>query len=70
MEAARAAQFKANKLIEVILKFGVVCSVKEMLQMIGYDCGYQVYPQKRFTEEERKAFQDALKAIRYEEEYL
>lgn len=70
MEAAREAQFKANKLIEVILKFGVVCSVKEMLQMIGYDCGYQVYPQKRFTEEERKAFRDALKAIRYEEEYL
>ena len=70
MEAARAAQFKANKLIEIILKFGVVCSVKDMLQMIGYDCGYQVYPQKRFTEEEQKAFHDALKAIRYEEEYL
>ena len=43
---------------------------KDALAMIGFDCGYQVYPQKRFTEEEQKAFRDALKAIRYEEEYL
>lgn len=70
METARAAQFKANKLIEILLKFGVVCGIKDMLDMIGYDCGEQVYPQKRFTEEERAAFRAALKAIRYEEEYL
>ena len=70
METARAAQFKANKLIEILLKFGVVCGIKDMLGMIGYDCGEQVYPQKRFTEEERAAFRAALKAIRYEEEYL
>ena len=69
-ETARAAQFKANKLIEILLKFGVVCGIKDMLGMIGYDCGEQVYPQKRFTEEERAAFRAALKAIRYEEEYL
>ena len=70
METAQAAQFKANKLIEILLKFGVVCGIKDMLGMIGYDCGEQVYPQKRFTEEERAAFRAALKAIRYEEEYL
>lgn len=70
METARADQFKANKLIEILLKFGVVCGIKDMLGMIGYDCGEQVYPQKRFTEEERAAFRAALKAIRYEEEYL
>ena len=70
LETARAAQFKANKLIEILLKFGVVCGIKDMLGMIGYDCGEQVYPQKRFTDEERTAFRAALKAIRYEEEYL
>ena len=68
--AAQAAQFKANKLIEVLIKFGVVCSIKDALEMIGYDVGYQVYPQKRFTAEEQQAFRAALKAIRYEEEYL
>jgi N-acetylneuraminate lyase len=67
---AQAAQFKANKLIEVLLKFGVVVGIKDILAELGYDCGYQVYPQKRFTDEERTAFHEALKAIRYEEEYL
>lgn len=70
MAAAQAAQFKANKLIELLIKFGVVCGIKDILAMIGYDCGYQVYPQKRFTDEERTAFHQALKEIRFEEEYL
>ena len=68
--AAQQAQFQANRLIEVLLKFGVVCGIKDILDMLGYDVGFQVYPQKRFTDEERQAFRDALKKIRYEEEYL
>lgn len=39
LEAARAVQFKVNKLIEVLIKFGVVCGVKDLLEMIGYDVG-------------------------------
>lgn len=70
IEAAQAAQFKANKLIEILLKFGVVVGIKDALEMIGYDCGYQVYPQKRFTAEEQAAFRAALKSINYEEEYI
>ena len=69
-EAAQAAQFKANKLIEILLKFGVVVGIKDALSMLGYDCGYQVYPQKRFNADEQKAFREALRAIRYEEEYI
>ncbi len=68
--AAQKAQFQANRLIAILLKFGVCCGVKDMLDMLGYDCGYQVYPQKRFTSEERAAFRAALKEIRFEEEYL
>lgn len=67
---AQEAQFKANRLIEVLLKFGVVVGIKDILEMIGYDCGYQVYPQKRFTAEEQAAFRAALKEINYEEEYI
>lgn len=70
MESARAAQYKANKLIEILLKFGVVCGIKDILGTLGYDAGYQVYPQKRFTGEEREDFRKALKGIRFEEEYL
>ena len=67
---AQEAQFKANRLIEVLLKFGVVVGIKDILEMIGYDCGYQVYPQKRFTAEEQAAFHAAMKEINYEEEYI
>jgi N-acetylneuraminate lyase len=70
MASAQAAQFKANKLIEILIKFGVVCSLKEVLAMLGYDCGNQVYPQKRFTDEERAGLHEALREIRFEEEYL
>ena len=70
MEKARAAQYQANKLIEILIKFGVVCGVKEILNELGYQCGYQVYPQKRFDEEERRAFRQALDDIRYFETYL
>ena len=67
---AQEAQFKANRLIEVLIKFGVVVGIKDALEMLGFDCGYQVYPQKRFTAEEQAAFRQALKDINYEEEYI
>ena len=68
--AAQQWQFKTNRLIEVILRFGVQPTLKEMLGYLGYDCGYCVYPQKRLTEEERGQLFEALKAIDYEREYL
>lgn len=70
LAAAQESQFKANKLIAVLLKFGVVCGIKDMLDMLGYDCGYQVYPQKRFSDEEQSAFRAALKELNFEAEYL
>ena len=70
LAAAQSAQFKANRLIEILIRFGVVCSIKEILSMIGYDCGYQVYPQKRFASEEREALRQALRGIHFEEAYL
>jgi len=68
--AAQQVQFKVNKLIEVLIKFGVVCGVKDLLEMIGYDVGYSVYPSKRFTAEEQAAFRAAVKALNYEQEYI
>ena len=70
IEGARQAQYKANRLIEVIIRFGVQASLKEMLGMLGYDCGFCVYPQKRLSDEERQGLRDALKAMHYEKEYL
>jgi len=70
MDIARATQYKANKVIEILLQYGVGVGIKDILQMIGLDCGYTVYPSKRFTTEEQAAFRAALKALRFEEEYL
>jgi len=70
MAAAQEAQFQANKLIALLLKFGVVCGTKDILDMLGFDCGYQVYPQKRFGDAEREAFHAALKELRFEELYI
>lgn len=70
MAAAQQAQFQANKLIALLLKFGVVCGVKDILEMLGFDCGYQVYPQKRFSADEQAAFRTALKELRFEETYI
>ena len=70
IEGARQAQYKANRLIEVIIRFGVQASLKEMLGMLGYDCGYCVYPQKRLSDEERQGLKKALDEMDYEREYL
>lgn len=70
IEAAQAAQFKANKVIALLLKFGVGNGCKDMLDMLGYDPGYSVYPQKRFKDDEREAFHAALKELNFEEEYI
>jgi len=67
---AQELQFKANKLIDILIKFGVVCGIKDALAYVGYDCGYQVYPQKRFDEDEQKAFRKALDGIDFANEYF
>ncbi len=68
--AAQEAQFKADKLIDLIIECDVVCSVKDILCMLGFNCGEQVYPQHRFTDDERAYFRSKLKELRYEEEYI
>jgi len=69
-EAAQAAQFKANKVIELLLKFGVVAGIEDALNMIGFDCGQMARPQKGLTDEARAAYRAALKELNYEQEYL
>ncbi len=68
--AAQRGQDKANRLIDVILRYGVQPSLKEILARAGFDCGCCVYPQKRLTDEERAGLMAALDAMDYEREYL
>jgi Dihydrodipicolinate synthase/N-acetylneuraminate lyase len=67
---AQKVQFKINKLIQVLLKYGVLNGIKDALEMLGYDVGYCTYPMKRFTTAEQESFREQLKEIRYVEEYV
>lgn len=69
---AREVQFKANKMIDLLLSFngGCLAAVKATLNELGYETGYQVYPQKRLNDEEMARLRKELKELHYEEEYL
>lgn len=71
LQKAREIQFKANKMIDLLLSIGGGCiaTVKEALRYIGYETGYTVYPGKRLSDEEKKIFIKGLKELHYEEEY-
>ncbi|MCL2299615.1 MAG: dihydrodipicolinate synthase family protein [Firmicutes bacterium] len=60
LEEARAAQLQANRIIEVLLEYGVLPGIKEMLSLLGFDMGYCTPPLKRFSGDERAAFFDRL----------
>lgn len=70
LAGAQAAQFKANRLIEVIIRFGVQASLKEILGRLGFDCGYCVYPQKRLDADEKAQLFAALDELNYDQAYL
>lgn len=70
LAAAQRAQFKANRLIEVLLRFGPVPTVKVMLGWMGYNCGHCTPPLKRLDGEEEAALRQALDELAFESEYL
>ena len=70
MSAAQENQFKANRLIAVLLKYGVLASMKEMLSIMGFDAGFCTFPLKRLTADESAGLRKDLKILRFEEKYL
>lgn len=50
--SAQDMQYKVNRIIKIMIKYGVVRSGKAVLRMKGFDAGYPVFPQRRLTEEE------------------
>ncbi len=67
---AQELQYKANRLIGVMIRFGVQPALKETLAFMGYDCGKCVYPMRRLNDDERAGLRAALNDLRFEEEYL
>jgi len=70
IKRAQDAQFKVNKVIDIMLRYDAFTAVKDILEMIGFTVGYYTLPIKRFTKLEQESFRDELKKINFEKEYL
>lgn len=70
LQTAREAQFQVDHLIHVLVRYGVVPAVKEILNMLGYACGSCVAPAKRLSSGERSALRADLDALSFETVYL
>lgn len=66
LDEAREKQGKANELIEVMLKIGVMRAVKGILKIRGIDCGDCRLPFAPLSEPEMKLLRDAYDSIRRE----
>ena len=60
--AARALQFAANRIIAVLLRYGVIPGTKALLEQIGYHVGQGVLPMPPITGESARAMQRDLEA--------
>ena len=66
IETARQAQYKVNRLIVTMQKYGGIPAVKKILEFNGFDVGNCTYPLKRLTDSECAALKEDLKAIGYD----
>jgi N-acetylneuraminate lyase len=62
IEEAREVQTKANEIIKVLIKVGVMPGEKEILNMMGLDFGECRRPFKKINDEERELLKNVLKA--------
>ena len=63
MDKALAQQLKINRAIDLVIKYGVIPSVKLATSLMGFDVGTGTYPMTQMTAENSAAFVNALKEI-------
>ncbi len=56
-------QVRANQVTGVLFSFGFFGALKEVMRMLGFDCGKPRLPQLPFVEEKRDALRSELEAI-------
>jgi N-acetylneuraminate lyase len=61
IEEARACQYKANRIIRILFKFGTINSAKQAMRLIGYDCGINRGPLLIWPKETKKKFEKEIK---------
>lgn len=60
-------QSKANKVTEVLIDYGFMGAVTEVMRLLGFDCGRVRLPHFALKEEKREALQTALRSVEFEQ---
>ncbi len=63
VDQARRLQSQANRVIDAFIRHGGLPAVKEMMRMLGYDCGYCRRPFRRLSQDEVAALRADLDRI-------
>ncbi len=69
IEGARSTQYKVNKVTEILIKYGVIRSVKYVLSLDGIEAGDIAYPGSPLTDEEKKALVEELTNVGFFTDY-
>ncbi len=62
MKGALETQIKVNRIIDSMLKYEVIPSVKYAITLLGYNVGNAAYPMKVLTEKEKTLFEKEIRA--------
>lgn len=65
MDHARDMQYRINRVIRVLLRYGVTGSIKETFRMMGIEAGVAAFPGKRFSGEAAGELKRELDAAGY-----
>ena len=65
---AQETQFRINRVIEVILKYGCIPAIKEVYTAMGYEAGNVAYPGKRYSDDEKALLIRDMKAAGFKME--
>ena len=65
IRAAQEQQYKINRVVTLIIKYGVIRSIKYILTLLGIDSGEAVFPGTPLTDSEKAALKKELTDIGY-----
>lgn len=69
LDGAKATQYKVNKVVEILIKYGVIRSIKYVLGELGIPSGEASYPATPLSDEEKRMLIKDLTDVGYFETY-
>ena len=69
LDGAKATQYKVNKVVEILIKYGVIRSIKYVLGELGIPSGEASYPATPMSDEEKRMLIKDLTDVGYFDNY-